>query len=150
MRILPNIVVSALLFLGSSAWADNNSSIKGTVTGLDGKRLANVEVRAERLHVKAAPALTKTDAKGQYVFKTLPAGTYTITAIVKAISKSRATVDARSGGLARVDLDLRTSATGRKIAGKPATPANTPATDNLSRAQGRLGGNINGMSFPGH
>jgi Carboxypeptidase regulatory-like domain len=151
MRTLPNIVVSiALLFLCSSALADNKS-IQGTVTGTDGKPLADAEVRVERLDAKAAPALTKTDAKGQYAFKRLPAGAYAITAVVKSVPKSRATVRTRNDGWVRVDFDLRMAANGKNIARKPSTSrTNTMESDNLSRLQGRLGGNINNMSFPGH
>src|ERR1700731_151926 len=139
MRTLPNIVVSvALLFLCSSAAADNKS-IQGTVTGIDGKPLADAEVRAERLDAKAAPALTKTDAKGQYTFKRLPAGAYAITAIVKSVPKSRASVTTRNDGWVRVDFDLRTPANGKNIAAKPsASPVNTLGTNDLSRMQGRV------------
>jgi hypothetical protein len=113
MRILPNIlVVFALLLTCGSAWADNKS-IQGTVTGSDGNPLGGAEVRAERLDAKAAPALTKTDAKGQYVFKGLPAGAYAVTAIVKTVPKSRASVRTRSDGWAKVDFDLRTPANGK-------------------------------------
>jgi hypothetical protein len=151
MRTLPNIVVSvALLFLCGSARADN-SSIQGTVIGTDGKRLAGAEVRAERLDAKGAVVLTKTDAKGQFAFKVVPAGAYAVTAIVNNVPKSRANVKTRSGGLARVDFDLRLSAKGKNIAGKPSTnPEGAIQNDDLSRIQGRVGGNINNMSFPGH
>src|ERR1700736_5585094 len=121
MRTLPNIVVSiALLFLCSSARADN-CSIQGTVTGTDGNRLAGAEVRAERLDARMAVVLTKTDAKGQYVFKVVPAGAYAVTAIVNSVPKSRTNVKTRSGGLARVDFDLRLPAKGKNIAGNPST-----------------------------
>jgi hypothetical protein len=147
MRTLSNIVVSvALLLLCSSAWADNKS-IQGTVTGSDGKPVVDAEVRAERTDAKAAASLTKTDTKGQYTFRGLPAGAYAITAIVKSGAKSRADVRTRNTGWLKVDFNVRTSANGKEVAKKP---ANNPATDDLSRMQGKAGGNINNMSFPGH
>src|SRR6185312_17464355 len=105
------IALSAVaLILGTDlAWADTKS-IQGTVTGVDGKPLAGADMRAERLDAKAAPALTKTDARGQYQFKGLPVGAYAITAIVKEVPKSRASVRTRADGWAKVDFDLRTKA----------------------------------------
>ena len=156
MRTLPSIVVGfALLFLGSVALA-GNSSIQGTVIGTDGKYLAGAEIRAERLDSSSrtgamAAVLTKTDAKGQYVLKDLPVGAYAITAIVKNVPRSRATIKTLSGG-ARVNFDLRLAANNKNMqpAKSSANPANSSDTDNLSRMQGRMGGNINSMSFPGH
>ena len=150
MRTLPNIIIGfALILLCNPATADN-SSIQGTVIGTDGRLVAGAEVRAERLDAKAAVAVTKTDAKGQYAFKVLPAGAYAVAATVKSVT-SRANVKTRIGRMARVDLDLRTSAGGKKVAGKPTTsPANSITNDDLSRIQSRVGGNINNMSFPGH
>jgi hypothetical protein len=154
MRILPGIlVVFALLFTSGSAWADNKS-IQGTVIGSDGNRLAGAEMRAERLDAKTAAAQTKTDAKGQYVFKGLPAGAYAITAIVKNVPKSRASVRTRSDGWARVDFDLRMRANDpsiKKQASKQTTsPVDAIGSDDVSRMQRSMGGNINNMSFPGH
>src|SRR4030081_1730107 len=115
MRILPSIlVVFALLFTSGSTWADNKS-IQGTVTATDGKPLAGADLRAERLDAKAAPALAKTDAKGQYIFKGLPIGAYAIPAIVKSVPKSRASVRTRSDGWAKVDFDLRLTADSKSI-----------------------------------
>jgi hypothetical protein len=139
-----------VLLFCSSAWADNKS-IEGTVTGTDGKPLPNAEIRAERLDANAGFVVTNTDAKGHYSFKSVPAGAYAITAIVKRVPKSRASVRTGKDGRARVDFDLRRSADGKKIAGKPSgRAANSLDADNLSREQRSLGGNINSMSFPGH
>jgi hypothetical protein len=105
------IALSAVaLILGTDlTWADTKS-IQGTVTGVDGKPLAGADVRAERLDAKAAPALTKTDVRGQYQFKGLPVGAYAITTLVKNVPKSRASVRTRADGWAKVDFDLRTKA----------------------------------------
>ena len=95
-------------FILGSVSADNKS-IEGTVTGTDGKPFANGEIRAQRLDAKAEPAVTKTDAKGRYVFRALPAGAYAVTAYVESVPKSRASVKTRSDGWAKVDFDLRLS-----------------------------------------
>ena len=150
MKTLPTIVVGcALLFLSNAALADT-SSIQGTVTGTDGKRLANAEVRADRLDTKAPAVLMKTDAKGQYAFHAIPVGAYAITASGKGI-KSRANVKTHSRGLTTVDFDFRTSANNTNVAQKPASsPTTVIQNPDLNRMQGRVGGNINNMSFPGH
>jgi Carboxypeptidase regulatory-like domain len=108
------IVLFAVLFAAGSAWADNKS-IQGTVTGADGKPLVGADVRAERLDAKAPPTLTKTDAKGQYIFKALPVGAYAITAIVKSVPRMRASVRTRSDGWAKVDFDLRITPDSKSI-----------------------------------
>jgi hypothetical protein len=151
VRTLPHIVVSfALLFVSSAAWGDTKS-IVGTVTGTDGKPLIDAGVWAERLDAKASPTITKTVANGQYVFKDLPIGVYQVLVTVKGVAKSRAKIKTRNDGWVRVDFDLRGNANGKNIAAKPsASPANSIDTDSVSRMQRSLGGNINGMSFPGH
>jgi hypothetical protein len=103
------LVAFGLLSATALAWADNKS-IQGTVTSTDGKPLAEATVRAERLDAKAAPAFTKTDERGNYAFKNLPAGAYVVIAIVKDVPKSRAMVKTRSDGWAKVDFDLRVRA----------------------------------------
>ena len=101
-------MLSAVAFiLGTDSTSADSKSIQGTVIGGDGKPLAGADVRAERLDAKAEPALTKTDVRGQYQFKGLPVGAYAITAIVKSVPKSRASVRTRSDGWAKVDFDLR-------------------------------------------
>ena len=150
MRALPNMLVSfAVLFLCNSASADTKS-IQGTVIGADGKPLFGAEVQAQLVDTKSAPALTKTNAKGQYAFKGLPAGTYSVTAFVKGVPRSRAAVTTRANRWAEVDFDLRL-AVNNKTASKPTTNSSDALQRNdLSRIQQSLGGNINNMSFPGH
>ena len=99
-------VLLAFILATGSVWADSKS-IQGTVVGIDGKPFAGVEVRADRMDEKAAPATTKTDAQGRYTFKALPAGAYALTAIVKNVPKMHATVRTRADGWAKVDFDLR-------------------------------------------
>jgi|ERR1700731_484766 len=108
------LAVLACVAIASSAWAENKS-IQGTVIGNDGNPLAGADVRAERLDAKMTPALTKTDAKGQYIFKGLPVGAYAITTIVKSVPKSRASVRTRSDGWAKVDFDLRITPDSKSI-----------------------------------
>jgi hypothetical protein len=100
-------ILPAVILATGSALADTKS-IQGTVTGQDGKPLAGTEVRADRLDAKeATPAIAKTDAQGHYTFKALPVGAYAVTAYVKSVPKSRASVRTRSDGWAKVDFDLR-------------------------------------------
>jgi carboxypeptidase family protein len=108
------LTLSGLIFATTSAWAETKS-IQGTVTGADGKPLAEATVRANRLDAKAEPALAKTDAHGNYTFKNLPAGAYALTAIVKNVPKSHASVKTRSDGWAKVDFDLRVRANSASI-----------------------------------
>jgi len=138
-----------VLFLGSSAFA-GNKSIQGSVIGTNGKPLAGAEVRADRSDAKSPSALTKTDAKGQYIFKDLPAGSYSITASVNGVPKSRATVKTQTNGWVEVDFDLRLAAN-NKTPAKPASNSSDAIQRNdLNRMQQSVGGNINSMSFPGH
>src|SRR2546429_119011 len=100
-------VLPAVILATGSAWADTKS-IQGTVTGQDGKPLTGAEARANRLDAKEpTPAIAKTDAQGHYAFKALPVGAYAVTAYVKSVPKSRASVRTRSDGWAKVDFDLR-------------------------------------------
>ena len=108
------IATFALILASGSGWADTKS-IQGTLTGTDGKPVAGADIRAERLDVKATPALTKTDGQGHYTFKALPVGAYAVTAIVKSVPKSRALVKTRNDGWAKVDFDLRTKSTDANI-----------------------------------
>jgi len=108
MTVRSGVLTFLFAFILGTVSAENKS-IEGTVTGTDGKPFANGEVRAQRLDAKAEPAVTKTDAKGRYVFRALPAGAYAITAYVESIPKSRASVKTRNDGWAKVDFDLRLS-----------------------------------------
>lgn len=101
------VFAAALLLATSSAWASDNKSIQGRLIGEDGKAWAGVEIRAQRTDVKAKPAVTRTDSQGVYVFKGLPAGKYNVIAYVGGFPKSKAKVQTRDKGWARVDFDLR-------------------------------------------
>ena len=103
-------IIAAFLFafiLATGSTFADTKSIQGTVTGPDGKPLADAEVKANRLDAKGDQAVTKTDAHGHYTFKALPVGAYAVTAYVKSVPKSRASVRTRSDGWAKVDFDLR-------------------------------------------
>jgi Carboxypeptidase regulatory-like domain len=150
MRTLPNLVVSlALLLLCNSVSADTKS-IQGTVIGSDGKPVANAEVSAQRLDAKAVLARTTTNALGLYVFAHLPTGAYSVTALLKGVPKSRAEVKTQARGWVKVDFDLRQNAGGKNNAAKASASPGSTGSDDLSRMQRSLGGNINNMSFPGH
>jgi hypothetical protein len=112
-RIIATILVAFVLGV-TPALADSKS-IQGTLLGTDGKPVPGADIKAERLDAKAAPAITKTDAQGRYVFKVLPVGAYAVTAYVKSVPKSRAMVKTRSDGWAKVDFDLRLKANGPDI-----------------------------------
>ena len=101
------VFAAALLLVPASASAGDNKSIQGKLIGEDGKAWAGAEIRAQRTDIKAKPAVTRTDAQGVYVFKGLPAGKYTVTAYVGGFPKSKAKVQTRGKGWARVDFDLR-------------------------------------------
>ena len=97
----------AFLLTESSLWAADTSSIQGTLIDTDGTVVKGAEIRAQRLDAKAKVASTKTDTRGHYVFNNLPVGTYAVTAYVGGSPQSRAKVQTRSGGWAKVDFDLR-------------------------------------------
>jgi len=67
-----------LLIFGS---AKAGPSIQGVIVDKEGKPVPGVVVRAERKDATAAPVVTKTDARGLYVFNSLPAGKYKVTAV---------------------------------------------------------------------
>ena len=71
------------------------------------------QIRAERLDAKAKPVITKTDDHGQYLFRGLPAGTYSLTAYVDDIPRARAKVRISNKGWAKVDFDLRAIEAGK-------------------------------------
>jgi Carboxypeptidase regulatory-like domain len=151
MTRLRNVVVSAVLLVSCSSAGADTKSIVGTVIDTDGKPFIGAGVSAERLDAKGNPQVTKTIAKGQYVFTNLPIGVYQVLVTVKGAAKSRAKIKTRGDGWVRVDFDLRGPANVRNVSAKPsASPANSIDADAVSRMQRSLGGNINGMSFPGH
>jgi hypothetical protein len=101
-----------LIIVGATAWAGDNKSIQGTFRDTDGALLVAAEIRAERLDAKAKPVVTRTDAHGQYVFKGLPVGTYSVTAYLDGAPRSRAKVQTNSKGWAKVDFNLRSGEDG--------------------------------------
>jgi hypothetical protein len=98
--------IGFLLTAGSIRSADNKS-IQGKVTGADGKAFARAEIVAEQALVKAQPAIVKTDSNGQYVFRGLPVGLYTVTAYVEGVPMSQAKIRISSAGWTKLDFDLR-------------------------------------------
>src|SRR5437764_4677140 len=95
------------LFSSGLALAGDNNSIQGTLRDTDGVLLVAGNITAERNDAKAKPVITKTDDHGQYVFKGLPAGTYTVTAYVDDIPRARAKVQTNSKGWTKLDFNLR-------------------------------------------
>src|SRR4029077_5816801 len=102
MRTLPNVLVSLVAVLFCSSASADNKSIQGTVIGTNGKPLPGAEVRVDRTDAKSAAALAKTDAKGHYVVKALPAGVYSVIAFVNGVPRSRAAVKTQTTGWAEV------------------------------------------------
>src|SRR4051794_7357668 len=90
-------VITLLLTSGSIRSADNKS-IQGKVTGADGKAFARAEIVAQQALVKSTPSIVKTDSKGQYVFRGLPVGLYTVTAYVEGVPMSQAKIRTSSAG----------------------------------------------------
>lgn len=103
---ISGIVALVLCALPSTSGGDNKS-IQGTLRDTDGVLLVAGEIRAERLDAKAKPFITQTDGRGQYVFRGLPAGTYSVTAYVDDIPRARAKVRTSDKGWAKIDFDLR-------------------------------------------
>lgn len=170
-------IIAAALFafiLACSSASADTKAIQGTLIGKDGKPVAGVDIRADRLDAKAPPATTKTDPQGRYVFKVLPVGAYKITVIIKEVPKMHAEVRTRADGWAKVDFDLRTPADGSStkkrfvwVPGEPGShiggrwvevdQANMPSasnvetvgTDDVNRMQRSMKINANATG-PGH
>jgi hypothetical protein len=78
-----------MAFVVSAAQAGPNS-IRGQITGADGKPLPGAEVRAARQDGTGKRLTTKTDAKGEYVFASIPAGRYSISVVAQNSSETAA------------------------------------------------------------
>ena len=107
LTITAAFAVTLLVVAVGSAWSADPKSIQGKLTGADGKGYAGAEIRVERIDAKAKPIVTETDAKGVYVFRGLPVGTYQVIACVNGKDRSRARVQTSSAGWTKVDFDLR-------------------------------------------
>ena len=150
MRPLTNVLVSLVaLSLSGSVFADNRS-IQGTVIGADGKPVSGAEVRVERTDAKSPPAFARTDAKGRYALKDLPPGAYSVTALIKGVPRSRASITTQADRWIEVDFDLRLAATDGKGTKPTSSSSDALQRNDVNRMQQSLGGNINSMSFPGH
>ena len=86
-------------------------SVQVDVKGLDGKPVNGAEVRIET--AKAGALSVKTDQKGRYVFKNLPAGLYKVTMLVNKVPTALDNVRARSEGPVRVEFNLKAIAAGK-------------------------------------
>lgn len=102
---------AALILLPSPATAADQRSIQGTLIDEDGKLVRGAEIRAKRLDAKAKVIKVTTDRTGTYVFESLPPGVYEVTAYLNGHPQSRAKVQTRSKGWARVNFDLRLNVT---------------------------------------
>lgn len=155
MRILPNVVVSLAILLVCTSASAGDGSIRGTVTGSDGKPVVNANVSAQQIKNSGRTDSSqrfeaRSDNKGRYFLPDIPDGTYAVMVAVKGVAKSVAKVRTAANKPLIVDFDLRPSAGGRNVAARPSpNPANT-GMDDVRRMQQRLGGTINGMTFPGH
>ena len=101
------LVAIALLFTAVSAGAADNRSIQGAMIDEDGKLIRGAVIRVKRLDAKAKILSVKTNNRGMYVFESLPAGLYEVTAYLDGYPQSRARVRTRNKGWAKVDFDLR-------------------------------------------
>lgn len=97
-----------LLFGVVGAARGQNSIIQGHVSGSDGKPLKAAEIIAERQDARAAPVSLRTDARGDFVAGTLPAGTYRIKIKVNDEDVFGADkLKTRPGDPLRIDYDMR-------------------------------------------
>ena len=84
-----------------------HASIAGTAIGPEGKPLGGIEIRAMKLDDAKAPVTTvETNSKGLYMLKSLPVGTYSLTAYLDGFAYSRAIIKTRGVAWAKVDFDL--------------------------------------------
>ena len=90
----------------TSVFAAETGSIQGTLRDTDGALLVAADIKAERLDAKMKPVTTKTDGRGRYLFTGLPAGVFMITAYVDGEPRSRARVQTKAKGWAKVDFKL--------------------------------------------
>ena len=83
------------------------ASIAGTAIGPEGKPLGGIEIHAMRVDDKKAPVtVATTNSKGMYMLKSLPVGTYSLTAYLDGFAYSRAIIKTRGVAWAKVDFDL--------------------------------------------
>ena len=106
-------VAVVVLFTSGSVLAGDTKSIEGKLRDTDGVLLVAGKITAERIDAKAKPVITKTDDHGQYVFRGLPVGTYSVTAYVDDIPRARAKVQTSGKGWSKLDFNLREIEAGR-------------------------------------
>ena len=114
--MLYRTVISSFLAAAAFAFSPSTpaqaSGIEGKVRGVDGRPLQNAEVRIQRQDKTVAPVTIQTDAKGRYVSRALPAGTYKVSVVQNGAVKSNVTMKT-VGEPARIDFNLEPS--GRTI-----------------------------------
>src|SRR6476646_726881 len=113
MLLQPRVItlLAAMFLAATSAVAlDKNpthASIAGTAIGPEGKPLGGIEIRAMKVDDTKAPmTVATTNAKGSYMLKSLPVGTYSLTAYLDGFAYSRAIIKTRGVAWAKVDFDL--------------------------------------------
>jgi len=109
------LIAVALLASLVPSFAADNKSIQGMLIAADGTGFGGAEIRAERVDAKAAPAITRTDGAGRYVFTGLPVGTYKVTAYLGGSPMSRVKVRTSARGWVRVNFDLRLNDHGPEV-----------------------------------
>src|ERR1700674_3505090 len=80
-------MLTAVAFLASSAFAQNNGSITGTVKDHSGAVVAGASVTATDREVGVAQT-TVSNAEGNFIFPQLPPGTYKVTVELKGFKKA--------------------------------------------------------------
>ena len=129
------LVVALLVYLNSSpAAAAVTGLVRGTVT-VDGRPAANATVT---LQGEGSTFNTVTSAKGEYVFSSIPFGTYRLRAAVKGTLPLEVAVTVSSGSVANADLPLSTQL--RQIAQTAVTAhaglsSYPPSVHQIDRAQ---------------
>jgi hypothetical protein len=114
-RIVSSILFGFVLLTGS-AWAAG-LTVQGDVKGPDGKPINGADVRIERKDAKAPVGAAKTNQHGEYVFKGLALGTYTVAVNASGMASTAAEkVRPREEGAVRINFNLQVQ-TGNAQAG---------------------------------
>jgi hypothetical protein len=108
-RIAALLAATALVTTSAFAGTKDptHASIAGTAIGPEGKPLGGIEIRAMQLDDPKKPVtIAETNSKGLYMLKSLPVGTYSLTAYLDGFAYSRAIIKTRGVAWAKVDFDL--------------------------------------------
>jgi carboxypeptidase family protein len=102
--------VFSSLFLVSTGFGQA-LKIEGEVKAANNKPAKGADLRIERVDKKAAPVVSKTDAKGRFAATVLAAGTYKVTAMLPGGIRSEQVVKADGKKQLFITFDLKPSST---------------------------------------